>query len=128
MILVETSNFKDSLLGLIGRDVREVIRSHAPPRILTGRKSVTWLIWEETARDMREPGGRRFKILLIARGFKNKIWSVGCWSRDFVHVLDKGAEGRVWWSAMRASPPRTLRDVNWVVRESGEFKELGVKQ
>ncbi len=124
MIILETNNFKGSLLDLLGKGEKEALGMAPPSEIANENGPASRLIWRETARD--EETGKRFPLLLMARVFEKQVWAVGVWAEDYLFVLRKGESGKLFFSAVPRRKDFAANMVSWVVRVGGRFKETGV--
>lgn len=124
MIVLETSYFKDSLLGLLGKDEGEVLRISPAPEVVNENDLAKRLIWRETARD--EETGKRFPLLLMARVFRRRIWAVGIWAEEYMFFLQKGDRGNPFFAAVSRSLKYTRNQVNWIGKQGDEIQEIGV--
>jgi len=126
MIVLETSEFKGSLLGLLGKELEWVVGHCAPQRIVNEKGIASRLVWEETARD--ETSGKRFEMLLMARIYDKKVWAVGIWAKDYFLIVKQGDNKNHFFAAVPADSENDINSVNWIVMEDDRLKQLGVEE
>jgi hypothetical protein len=123
MIRLETSNFKASLLGLLGESLEQARATCPGFRIVNENGKAGRMLWEDEVTDTDM--GTRFKIIYMARFLKGRIWAVGIWAED--HVFSLSREGdRIWFSSVPRPPKEDRGSVNWIVLKEGKPFEEGV--
>ena len=123
MIVLETSTFHESLLGLIGKEL-EWVMGHCPPQRIVNEKGIaSRIIWEETARD--EITGKRFKMLLMARIYRKKVWAVGIWAKDYFFVAKQGDHKNHFFAAVPSDSENDINSVNWIAKNGDVLEQMG---
>jgi hypothetical protein len=123
MIRLETSNFKASLLGLLGESLEQAKATCPGFRIVNENGKAGRIVWREEATDTEE--GKKVPLLLIARFIEGTIWAVGIWAEGYLFGLESHPDGRTWFAAGPRPPDAELSAVNWIALEDGKPAEKG---